>query len=442
MSIPLDHLYSYIEQIAEHIRGDVVDLYRFYPHGSKNIRDLGPMKVLSDYQRATCPMIFCNDQEPLDYDRYKDIEPSDLIVDWKKNVVKKYNLEKHNFQWQRTNIYDKSILVHSEQRSLNLEKYRSNQFIPVYYWSHAVISLDWFRYAQHVQRQPSDQVKKKFLIYNRAWSGSREYRLKFAEFLVKLQLVDQCQTSLNPVDPTLDVHYLHHKFGNPQWRPAQNIDQHFQVNTTPSHYSANFDIADYNSTDIEIVLETLFDDQRLQLTEKSLRPIACGQPFVLAGPYGSLKYLRKYGFNTFADVWDESYDMIPDAYERLVAIADLMKSIANWDSETRAKKMFHAKSVAEHNRQHFFSKEFFDMIIGELKDNLRSGLEELERTNTSKIWIERRKKIWKLPEVQKNWYNSEDLNCLDRRRQDMQKLVAKARFYYNRSQSSTGSTDV
>ncbi len=132
MSIPLDHLYSFIGQMAEQIRGDVVDLYRFYPHGSKNIDDLSYIKLLSGYQRCTCPMIFCNDQEPLQYDLYKDVEPS-YIPDWKKNLVRKYNIEKHNFQWQRSNIYDKSILIHSEQRSSNLEKYRSNQFIPVYY---------------------------------------------------------------------------------------------------------------------------------------------------------------------------------------------------------------------------------------------------------------------------------------------------------------------
>ena len=441
MSIPLDHLYSFIEQMAEQIRGDVVDLYRFYPHGSKNIDDLSYIKLLSGYQRCTSPMIFCNDQEPLQYDLYKDVEPS-CIPDWKKQLVRKYNLEKHNFQWQRSNIYDKSILIHSEQRSSNLEKYRSNQFIPVYYWSHAVISLDWFRYAQHVQRQQSAQVKKKFLIYNRAWSGTREYRLKFAEFLVRLQLIDQCQTSMSPVDPDLAVHYQQHKFINAEWSPDQNIDEYFQVNTVPSHYSANFDIADYDSTDIEIVLETLFDDQRLQLTEKSLRPIACGQPFVLAGPYGSLEYLKKYGFETFADVWDESYDIIQDSYQRLFAIANLMKNIDSWDLETRSTKMSRAKAIAEHNRRHFFSQEFFNMVVGELWDNLKSGLEELERTNTSKIWLERRKKMWLLPEFQATWYNYENSYWPDRTRQDIQKLVARARFYYNRSQSSTGSTDI
>ena len=44
MSIPLDRLYHYIESIAKEIRGDDVLIYRFFPHGSKNINDLNCTK--------------------------------------------------------------------------------------------------------------------------------------------------------------------------------------------------------------------------------------------------------------------------------------------------------------------------------------------------------------------------------------------------------------
>ena len=40
MSIPLDRLYHYIHDVAEQVRGDYVLIYRFWPHGSKNIEDL------------------------------------------------------------------------------------------------------------------------------------------------------------------------------------------------------------------------------------------------------------------------------------------------------------------------------------------------------------------------------------------------------------------
>ena len=85
------------------------------------------------------------------------------------------------------NIYDKCILLHSEQRSTDVQKYQDSHFIPVYYWAHAIIALDWFRFAKHVVITPAN-LQKQFLIYNRAWAGSREYRLKFVELLQQQNL--------------------------------------------------------------------------------------------------------------------------------------------------------------------------------------------------------------------------------------------------------------
>ena len=440
MSIPLDRLYPFIKNMAEVLNQSPIDLRRFYPHGSKDINDLSSLQPIAGYQRYISPMIFCYDQEPLNFDLYNNVEP-DRIPEKGKILVKKYNLEKHNFQFQRHNIYDKSLLIHSEQRSDDLEKYRNNEFIPVYYWSHAVISLDWFRYAQHVQQKK--QSNRTFLIYNRAWSGTREYRLRFAELLIHLNLQQHCKTSVNPIEPELGVHYEVHKFKNPQWRPQTVLENFFPPSVASSNYSADFDLKDYESTDIEVVLETIFDDNRLQLTEKSLRPIACAQPFILAGTHGSLEYLRSYGFKTFGDVWDESYDLVEDPAERLIQIAELMKYISNWTPEVRQRNMAEAQVIADYNRQHFFSPEFFNQVINELRNNLQAALKELENTNTSAIWINRRKKLWNISEFKEIWHDTgPDSYFPGRTRQDTLKIVSKARYYYNRSQPSAGSTDV
>jgi hypothetical protein len=438
MSVPLDRLYPYIEYLAEQNTNGPVDLYRFYPYGSKDIGNLLPLKHIHGYTKFISPMIFCNDQEPLDFDRYENVQTASPY--WQ-SLINKYQLKKYNFQFQRHNIYDKSLLVHSEKRSTNLEKYQNNQFIPVYYWSHAVISLDWFRFAQYLQQKK--QINKTFLIYNRAWAGTREYRLRFAELLIHLNLPEHCKTSVNPVEPEIGVHYNSHIFKNTQWRPQTVLENHFPISDAHSHYSADFDITDYEATDIEIVLETLFDDSRLHLTEKSLRPIACAQPFILAGTHGSLEYLRNHGFKTFGDVWDESYDLVEDPAERLMQIAELMKYISNWDPQIRENNMARARDIAEYNRQHFFSDVFHNQVFNELQINLKNGLEELENTNTSSIYIERRKKIWNFPEYKEIWHNPGPESYFPgRTRQDALKILARARHYYNRSRPSTGSTDV
>lgn len=371
MSVPLDRLYHYIESIAREVRGDNVLIYHFYPHGSKNIDDLVEYSNLipnkTDYtEHHSTPRVICHDQEPLNFQFYQDY-PGNLLP----QLLNKNGPKVNNFK--------QSILLHSEKRSSDLEKYQENNFIPIYYWSHALIALDWFRYADHVKQQKNIQTM--FLCYNRAWSGTREYRLGFADRLIMAGLVDHVLMRVSPVDSSLNKHYDLHRFNHPGWRPHNVIEKHFPLCTAESHYSADFDVKDYESTAIEIVLETLFDDLRLHLTEKTLRPIAMGQPFILAGTYGSLKYLREYGFKTFADCWDESYDMMTDSVDRMNKIVQIIEDITVMPEDKREEILQKAKVVADYNKQHFFSKEFQQQVINELKNGLHNGLQQLTLKN-------------------------------------------------------------
>jgi uncharacterized protein YaaR (DUF327 family) len=139
-----------------------------------------------------------------------------------------------------------------------------------------------------------------------------------------------------------------------------------------------------------VVLETLFDDARIQLTEKILRPIACGHPFILASTPGSLQYLRNYGFQTFDGIIDESYDLVQDPVERLKAIAAAMTQISEWSPTQQRINQEKIKAIVQHNKQHFFSTVFFQSIVGELQHNLKSALAELEATNTGNRLIQAR----------------------------------------------------
>ena len=140
MSIPLDRLYHYIEGIAQEIRNDDVLIYHFYPHGSKKFENL---TTLHDYEVVPLminPEIFCLDQEPLDFDYYQDVK-----VNWPgkyQSVVDISQIPSRNIKTRLSNIFDKGIILHSERNSPEVTKYRNNNFIPVYYWSHALIALD------------------------------------------------------------------------------------------------------------------------------------------------------------------------------------------------------------------------------------------------------------------------------------------------------------
>jgi len=396
MSIPLDQIYNYINNINNEMYNDCILIYRWYPHGSKKIQDFAglynwyhSLDYFTGIQYAT---MIIHDQEPLNYNQYQ----SNDILDYMKAVIGPGNwlmtkdleiIELHKnlnlrlLVYSPFNVFDFSLLTHSEKNSLELDIYEKNGFIGVYWWCHAIIARDWFRYFQYIEQKK--KVKKTFLIYNRAWSGTREYRLKFVELLIKQGLENRCRTTVNPIEPELGIHYESHNFSNTVWRPTEVLENYFPTSDANSCASADIAIDDYEATDIEVVLETLFDDQRQHLTEKALRPIACAQPFILASTAGSLEYLRSYGFKTYGHIWDEQYDLIKEPKERLIRIADLMRQIANWNPETRFIKMSEAQAVADYNKKLFFSKEWQENIINEYKNNLSDAMKIMTRNITA-----------------------------------------------------------
>ena len=249
------------------------------------------------------------------------------------------------------NQYDLTLLLHSEQHSDQLQLFVEHGFVPVYYWSHGLIAQDWFRYAQHDPRLVFDfsQITKDFLVYNRAWGGTREYRLYFTQSLYEHNLLDHVQTTFNPRD---QVHYTRHIFKNQKFQISNyNLEQCLQPCLVDSTASADYNNIDYANAGIEVVLETIFDDTRWHLTEKILRPIACGKPFILASTPGSLEYLRNYGFKTFQGLIDESYDQISDSSARLHAIILEMKRIAALDSRDKLDLYKELHEIAKYNKQ-------------------------------------------------------------------------------------------
>ena len=85
----------------------------------------------------------------------------------------------------------KPILVHSELNSKDVQELASD-IIPVYVFWHALISRDWYRHWRlNINATPSINRSlntKRFLLYARAWTGTREYRLKFIEEVIRASI--------------------------------------------------------------------------------------------------------------------------------------------------------------------------------------------------------------------------------------------------------------
>ena len=134
-------------------------------------------------------------------------------------------------------------------------------------------------------------------------------------------------TSITLSQQDNECHYRDYKFQNTEFQIHSDLSM-FKSNESTSCASADYSQYDYIQSAIDVVLETLFDDTRIHLTEKILRPIACGKPFVLVSTPGSLQYLRDYGFETFGEYINENYDSIQDPLDRLKQIIKLMKDIS------------------------------------------------------------------------------------------------------------------
>jgi len=371
MTVPTHNLYDFVHQVTE----KRFWLVYFYPWGSRDLKNIIDYQIsqeflsltqgldpayISAYKifpknlpyffyniEETQPMLFCHDQEPLNFDFYKNVTEDDAF----QSALFPVSLVPTdlNLRYARPmNVLKRVVLLHSEINSAELQKYESTgQYLGAYWWSHAVISRDWFRFAENDQRLQHLDERKRFLVYSRAHTGSRSYRVLFQEMLQNLAVVDHCQ---------FESFYF------------KNVD---------SNSSAIYVPDDFNCTSISVVLETVFWDQRIHLTEKILRSIACGHPFILAAGPGSLKLLRNYGFQTFGPWINEDYDTETDHQTRLLMIAKEMSRIKNLPLNEFDQLISACRDIAQKNKQRFFSAEFTDQIVTELKTNALKAWTEI-----------------------------------------------------------------
>lgn len=104
-------------------------------------------------------------------------------------------------------------------------------------------------------------------------------------------------------------------------------------------------IKHYDRFCIEIVCESYCLGETFFPTEKTVRPLSQGKPMIIFGPRQFLARLRALGFETYRDIWDESYDLLAGT-DRWTAIKDLMHDIL----ERCAHQHSRLRDIALHNK--------------------------------------------------------------------------------------------
>jgi hypothetical protein len=192
---------------------------------------------------------------------------------------------------------------------------------------------------------------KKFLSFNRNTDKlnrlallkeyiTGNYSDSYFSFLMKI-------TSYNDAPMSFDIDYYN------TFIPIE-LDTHSVINKHNFSSSDTFRKDLFIDSCINLVTETSFVDNELFLSEKILKPLLSYQPFIVFGPYGYLKKLKTYGFKTFSEFWDEGYDDIINARERIEVLISLVRNLNKLSIEEMNELYQKTKNICIYNRALFY----------------------------------------------------------------------------------------
>lgn len=255
------------------------------------------------------------------------------------------------------------FIVHQRDRPLVIPTLVNNQS-----WASLMIAKPPFELSKNI-------VHSAFCLMGVA----RQHRIKFFQYLLKNNLFDYIKVNyksefhkkLRHISP--DNERL-----NDVVHPATQLSTAIytfphRINETCFSQSRYKDIVDlnsfkdyprsdligntsdfYNDFFLEVVLETVFDYPHVFVSEKTLKPLLCKTPFVMFSAKGTLSYLKKHGFKTFDNFWDESYDDESDSQLRFLKCCDITKNIITKPLD-ELDNMYRAMTpILEHNRARLF----------------------------------------------------------------------------------------
>jgi len=115
---------------------------------------------------------------------------------------------------------------------------------------------------------------------------------------------------------------------------------------------------------INIVTETVMRNT-VFVSEKTWKPVAAGQLFLVVGCVGTIAYLRNIGVDVFDDIVDHSYDSEPDWFKRIQALQLSFKKLVSQDIDSIWKQTLHRR---QKNQTNFFNGMFVDPYVTEINN--------------------------------------------------------------------------
>ena len=311
--------------------------------------------------------VFMHDQEPVDADLYSPLFHAVL---------------------RRNRDIEPNVLGHvivSEKGENVRAVCEQYGWAPHYYFYHGWACLDWFRGYDRtflIPRACDRRPTQTFMSPNRIVAGKRDHRVLFLYNVFKRGLEHNhisaprvCQYE------GVDISIIAQKYTN----VYQDITTVFEQAQLPrlftgedqqemaSCWLTNFTEA--QDSLVYVPTETVYFGHRTHITEKTFKAIALEMPFVLVAPAGSLEYMRSYGFKTFGNIFDESYDTETNDVHRIERVTKLLKDLDSLTIKERMEIHRACLPIVEHNYDHFYRGNFSDILWQELT-NMLNNLEK------------------------------------------------------------------
>jgi len=229
----------------------------------------------------------------------------------------------------------------------------------------------------YVNEYLNSRKKKFFLSYNK--NTTKTFRIQLILWLIKNELIDDSYVSILIKNDNFNIKELESKevelidlaeyyskfnklgFNVLDW-DYPNIKNDVFSNflyTTKSHYSETY---------FNIITETSFENNSLNLTEKSFKALANCHPFLIIGDCKSNEYLRTLGFEPYNDLIDYEFDSIVDNQKRLNNVLGEIRKIHLKGEKYILSWYKNNIEKIKKNRNRFFEFSFSEMIDETIKD--------------------------------------------------------------------------
>jgi hypothetical protein len=268
------------------------------------------------------------------------------ILDWINNLCQKYQFFKEDV-----------IVITS-----NLFQFSNNKFTIInydYFGNHinflSVSKLDSIK-VKSFENDYHKFINNNFVFHFLCFNGiPRENRLlMFNELTTNEKFKNKSITTLRGVDKN-------YYYDVPNWDNQKigggarlNIDAHLKCF-------------------LNIVTETLYDNESLFISEKTYKPIYLCQPFIVFGNPFTLNKLHELGYKTFDKWWDESYDSELDLKKRFDKIVNVLEQISDLDINQLMKLKNKMREILIHNYFNFFKLTGINELFKTLQCDLNKS---------------------------------------------------------------------